>query len=71
LHTIPTKNEVVDGATDPSGALRPNVSPEPTFGNHFDPLPYPEFEFRIALPASVDRQSLIDIFDLFSILEQM
>lgn len=65
LRTKPPKSEVVDDATDPGGTLRPNPQPEPTFGTHFDPLPCPEFEFRIALPASVDRHSLIDIFDLF------
>jgi len=68
---MPPKNEVVDDATDPGGTLRPNLPPEPTFGTHFDPLPCPEFEFRIALPASVDRHSPIDIFDLFFALEQM
>jgi hypothetical protein len=38
---------------------------------HFDPLPCPEFDHYINLPASVDRHSPIAIFDLFFTPEQM
>ena len=65
------KNEVIDDSTDLGGTLRPNLPPEPTVGTHFDPLPCPEFEYCINLPASVDRHSPIAIFDLFYTPEQM
>jgi hypothetical protein len=65
------KNEVIDDSTDPGGTLRPNLPPEPTVGTHFDPLPCPEFEYCINLPASVDPHSPIAIFDLFYTPEQM
>jgi hypothetical protein len=68
---MPLQNEVIDDATDPGGTLRPNLQLEPTVGTHFDPLPCPEFEHRIHLPASVDPHSLIAIFDLFFTPEQM
>jgi hypothetical protein len=68
---MPPKNEVINDSTDPGGTLRPNLPPEPTVGTHFDPLPCPEFEYSINLPASVDRRSLIAIFDLFFTPEQM
>jgi hypothetical protein len=70
---MPTKppKDVVGDSTDPSGTLRPNLPPEPTFGTHFDPIPCPEFDYRIALPATVDQHSPIDIFDLFFTPEQM
>jgi len=63
--------DVVGDPTNPSGTLRPNLPPEPTFGTHFDLMPCPEFDYCIALPATVDRHSPIDIFDLFFTLEQM
>jgi hypothetical protein len=65
------KNEVIDDSTDPGGTLRPNLPPEPTVGTHFDPLPCPEFEYCINLPASIDPHSPIAIFDLFYTPEQM
>jgi len=68
---MPPKNEVIDDYTDPGGTLRPNLPLEPTFGTHFEPLPCPEFEHSVALPASVDRHSPIAIFDLFFTPEQM
>jgi hypothetical protein len=68
---MPLQNEVIDDSTDPGGTLRPNLQPQPTVGTHFDPLPCPEFEHRIHLPASVDPHSPIAIFDLFFTPEQM
>jgi len=68
---MPPKNEVIDDPTDPGGTLRPNLPPEPTVGTHFTPLPCPEFDYCINLPASVDRHSPIAIFDLFFAPEQM
>jgi hypothetical protein len=68
---MPPKIEVIDDPTDPGGTLRPNLPPEPTVGAHFTPLPCPEFDYYINLPASVDQHSLIAIFDLFFSLEQM
>ena len=68
---IKPPKDVVGDSTDPSGMLRPNLPPEPTFGTHFDPIPCPEFDYRIALPATVDQHSPIDIFDLFFTPEQM
>lgn len=68
---MPRKNEVIDDSTDPGGTLRPNLPPEPTFGTHFDPLPCPEFDHRVALPANVDPHDPIAIFNLFFTPEQM
>jgi len=68
---MPGKNEVIDDYTDPGGALRPNLPPEPTFGTHFDPLPCPEFDHRVALPTTVDPHNPIAIFDLFFTPEQI
>lgn len=68
---MPSENEVIGDPTDPGGTLRPNLPPEPTVGTHFTPLPCPEFDYCINLPASVDRHSPIAIFDLFFAPEQM
>jgi hypothetical protein len=68
---MPRKNEVIDDYTDPGGTLRPNLPPEPTFGTHFDPLPCPEFDHRVALPTTVDPHNSIAIFDLFFTPEQI
>jgi hypothetical protein len=65
------KNKVIDDSTDLGGMLPPNLLPEPTVGTHFDLLLCLEFEYSINLPASVDRRSLIAIFDLFFTPEQM
>ena len=54
-----SENEVISDPTDPGGTLRPNLPPEPTVGTHFTPLPCPEFDYYINLPASVNRHSPI------------
>jgi hypothetical protein len=68
---MPSENEVIGDPTDPGGTLRPNLPLEPTIGTHFTPLPCLEFDYYINLPTSVDRHSLIAIFNLFFTSEQM
>ncbi len=66
---MPPNFEIIGDSTDPAGTLRPNLPPEPTFGTQFDPIPCPEFDYKINLP--VDQSSPIYIFDLFFSLTQM
>jgi hypothetical protein len=46
--------DVVSDLMDPSGTLRLNLLVEPTFSTYFNPMPCPEFDYYIALPATVD-----------------
>lgn len=64
-------SKVVGDSSDPGGTLRPNLPPEPTTGDNFDPLPHPEFESHINLPKDVNPMDPIAIFDLFYSPEQM
>jgi hypothetical protein len=45
--------DVVPDPTD-EGTLRPNIEPEPTTGDHFEPFFCPEFEHRTNLPPDID-----------------
>jgi hypothetical protein len=57
--------EIVSDTTDPQGALRPNLLPEPTTGTYFEALPHPEVTYLINLPSSLNPMYPIEIWDLF------
>ncbi len=56
--------ETVADSTDP-GTLCPNIEPEPTTGDHFEPLFCPEFERRINLPPGLKGDDVFGIWSLF------
>ncbi len=56
--------ETVPDSTDP-GTLRPNIKPEPTTGDHFEPLFCPEFEHCTNLPPGVKTNDVFGIWSLF------
>ena len=56
--------EVVADPTD-DGTLRPNIEPEPTTGDHFEPLFCPEFPHSQALPPDVESDDPFGIWSLF------
>jgi Transposase IS4 len=62
-------SQVVGDSTNPAGTLRPNLPPEPKTGDKYDPMPAPEFDFKINLP--VDSMDALAIFDLFYSPEQL
>jgi hypothetical protein len=56
--------DVVADPTD-DGTLRPNIEPEPTTGDHFEPLFCPEFEQCTNLPPEVKSDDPFAIWNLF------
>ncbi len=56
--------EVVADPTD-DGALRPNIEPEPTTGDHFEPLFCREFPHSQTLPPDVESDNPFSIWSLF------
>ena len=63
--------ETIGDTTDPQGTLRPNLPPEPITGTQFDPMPHPDFQYRTALPDTVDPMQPLQIWDLFFTEEMM
>jgi hypothetical protein len=55
--------DVVPDPTDP-GTVQPNIEPEPTTGDHFEPLFCSDFEHQINLPPGVDRNDPFSIWSL-------
>ena len=56
-----------DVAADPTdlGTLRPDIEPETTTGDYFEPLFCPEFEPRTNLPNNVKDDDVFGIWSLF------
>ena len=65
-----SKREVVADTTDP-GTLRPNIAPEPTTGDQFEPLECPPFSPKINLLATIDPNDAFAIWNLFMPPEQL
>jgi hypothetical protein len=57
------KGTVLD-STDP-GTLRPNIAPEPSTGDHFEPLICPEFDHCTNLPLDLKTDDVFGIWSLF------
>jgi Transposase IS4 len=55
--------EVVPDPTD-DGTLRPNIEPDPTTGDHFEPLKYPKFDPAVTLPPDVESDDPFGIWSL-------
>jgi hypothetical protein len=56
--------ETVADSTDP-GTLRPNIEPETTTGDYFEPLFCPEFEHRTNLPPGLKKDDVFGFGTFF------
>jgi hypothetical protein len=56
--------ETVPDSTD-LGTLRPNIRPNPTTGDHFEPLLCPEFEHCTNLALGLRTNDVFGIWSLF------
>jgi hypothetical protein len=67
---MPLIPDVVADSTD-TGTLRPDISPEPTTGDHFEPLFCPDFPHSVTLPPDVEPDDPFGIWSLFFTYEIM
>jgi hypothetical protein len=54
----------VSDSTDP-GTLRPDIAPETSTSDHFEPLIYPDFDHRTNLPPNLRPDDVFGIWSLF------
>jgi hypothetical protein len=68
LLTIITKMPLIpDVVADPTdtSTLWLDISPEPTTGDHFEPLFCPDFPYSITLPPNIESDDAFGIWSLF------
>src|ERR1700738_426945 len=63
LYKMSPKDTIPD-STDP-GTLRPDIEPESTTGDHFEPLVCPEFDHQTNLPPRLKTDDVFGIWSLF------